>query len=189
MCISVSRFLITWPFSQFLSRKKLKKPSSFQLKKWTGLCVCFSLEKVWREHFGLESINIFKKIQKNLLCCFAFAFWSNRQYCSRFVWGFVQVYLPWPIWTRRRTTWLTGILVYTGIYSDILCTSWVIRCYGITQYENQGNCISQYILSVTWTAQAWAQAVTVLRSVYHLIIYRHLEPESYTAGQDLENGT
>jgi hypothetical protein len=44
------------------------------------------------------------------------------------------------------TTWL--ILVYTGIYFDILRTplmmSYMIMCYHITQYENQGNRISHW---------------------------------------------
>jgi hypothetical protein len=45
------------------------------------------------------------------------------------------------------TTWL--ILVYTCIYWDVLRTSWVLRCYSRTPYENQGNRISRYILSIS----------------------------------------
>ncbi len=45
------------------------------------------------------------------------------------------------------TTWL--VLVYESIYSDVLRTSCVIRCYRITQYENQGNRIFHDILSIS----------------------------------------
>ena len=54
-----SRFLITWPFSQ-IQLKGLKKPAGFQLKKRAGLCVHINSDKLWRQHLGLESIDIFK---------------------------------------------------------------------------------------------------------------------------------
>ncbi len=85
------------------------------------------------------------------------------------------------------TTWL--ILVYESIYSDTLRTSWVIRCYRITQYENQGNrisrdirrlsisrhirlakSISSYIRRYTF-GQSYMSRYTIIRVTQYLSVY------------------
>ncbi len=59
--------------------------------------------------------------------------------------------------SRNLTTWL--ILVYTGIYLNVLCTSWVIRCYRITQYENQAIvCLSMKFSDKVYTRIYWVHA-------------------------------
>ncbi len=63
-----------------------------------------------------------------------------------YTWSIYVVY-PWiyHVSSGNLTTWL--ILVYTCIYWDVLRTSWVLRCYRRTRYENQGNRITRYILT------------------------------------------
>ncbi len=84
-------------------------------------------------------------------------FWSTLAYlrlkvCTRYILLVHKMVCTQniPVHTSGNlTTWLIFKLVYTCIYWDVLRTSWVLLCYRITPYENQGNRISRYIHSTS----------------------------------------